>query len=53
MVTMGESSSLDILSTQSNVNPFLQQRTECHGFSKCPINDTILNHLHAGLQDPL
>ena len=53
IVTMGEGSSLDILSGQSHVDSFLQQGAEGEGLSNGPVTLSLTDHLTASLQDPL
>ena len=52
-MTVGESSSLHVLSGQSHVDAFLQQRTEGEGFSHRPVALSIDDHLSPGLVDSL
>ena len=53
VVTVGESSSLHILTGQSHVDTFLQQRTEGEGFGQGPVALSIDDHLSTGLVDSL
>ena len=53
VVTVGESSSLHVLTGQSHVDTFLQQRTEGEGFCQSPVALSIDDHLSPGLVDSL
>lgn len=51
VVTMRERATLDILAGEADVNAFLEERAECHGFAHCPIDALGVDHLLARGQD--